>query len=67
MEPELVYAKTYRGVAATLDEAYAAVQEITDQLSWVIDDSLDIYIGIRDKKLYQYDGMKYHYLVKVII
>lgn len=67
MEPELVYAKTYNGLATTLDEAYVAVKEITDQLSWVIEDNIDIYIGMRDKKLYQYDGFKYRYYVKILL
>lgn len=67
MNDLLEYAKVYRGVATTIDEAMDKVKEITDQLAWVIDDNdeLDIYIGGRDKRLYQYDGYKYYYLVKV--
>ena len=61
------YAKVYRGVATTIDEAMDKVKEITDQLAWVIDDNdeLDIYIGGREKILAQYDGYKYYYLIKV--
>ena len=67
MNDLLEYAKVYRGVATTIDEAMDKVKEITDQLAWVIDDNdeLDIYIGGRDKLLYQYDGYKYYYLVKI--
>lgn len=67
MNDLLEYAKVYRGVATTVNEALEKVKQITDQLTWVIDnnDELDIYIGNRDKALYQYDGYKYNYLVKV--
>lgn len=69
MNDLLEYAKVYRGVATTINEALEKVKEITDQLAWVIDDNdqLDIYIGGRDKVLYQYDGYRYHYLVKVVL
>ena len=69
MNELLEYAKVYRGVATTIEEAFEKVREITDQLAWVIDDNdeLDIYIGGRDKALYQYDGYRYYYLVKVIL
>lgn len=69
MNDLLEYAKVYRGVATTINEAIEKVREITDQLAWVIDDNdqLDIYIGGRDKALYQRDGYKYNYLVKVVL
>lgn len=69
MNDLLEYAKVYRGVATTMNEALEKVKEITDQLAWVIDDNdqLDIYIGGRDKVLYQYDGYRYYYLVKVVL
>lgn len=69
MNDLLEYAKVYRGVATTINEAIEKVREITDQLAWVIDDNdqLDIYIGGRDKALYQSDGYKYNYLVKVVL
>ena len=69
MNDLLEYAKVYRGVATTIDEAFEKVKEITDQLAWVINDNdeLDIYIGGRDKVLYDYDGYRYYYLIKFIL
>lgn len=61
------YAKVYKGVAKTVNEAIDKVRKIVNQLDWVINDNeeLDIYIGDRDEALYQYDGYRYYYLVKI--
>ncbi len=61
------YAKVYKGVARTVNEAIERVKEIANQLEWVINDNdeLDIYIGDRDEVLCQYDGYRYYYLVKI--
>lgn len=69
MNELLEYAKVYKGVARTIDEAFEKVMAITDQLAWVIDDNdqLDIYIGGRDKLLYLDDGYRYYFLVKVVL
>lgn len=63
------FAKTYRGFAYSIDEAYERVKEIVDQLAWVEPDALqlDIFIGLRDYTMIQLDGYKYQYLVKIVL
>lgn len=62
-------AKTYRGFTNTIEEAYKKVKEITDQLTWVEFDAvqLDIFIGLREYAMIALDGYRYHYLVKIVL
>lgn len=61
--------RIYKGLAMTLEEAYASAKEVTDQLSWVESDALtlDVFIGLRDAKLIAFDGYRYYFIIKIIL